>query len=134
MVAKVLIVEDDEALRESLALALRTCADPPMEVLIAGDGKEALRIVEEQGDINVAVVDIFMPGVDGIEFIRMVRKTPHTLNTLAISGGAVHIHSNYLKSARFLGAAAVLTKPFRMAEFQDAVKKLLNATPEAAKE
>lgn len=132
MVAKILIVEDDEALRESLVLALRTCADPPMKVFTAGDGKEALRIIEEEGDINVAVVDIFMPGVDGIEFIRTVRKTQHALNTLAISGGAVHIHSNYLNSARFLGAAAILTKPFRMTQFQEAVKKLLDGAPEAA--
>ena len=132
MVAKILIVEDDEGLRESLVLALRTCSDPPMEVLTAGDGKEALRILEEEGDIRVAVVDIFMPGVDGIEFIRTVRKAQHTLNTLAISGGATHIHSNYLNSARFLGAAAILTKPFRMAEFQEAVKKLLDGAPEVA--
>ena len=65
----VLIVDDDPAMRESLAVLLE---DRSFSIDTAGDGKSALRLAEDKV-YDVAVVDLFMPGLSGMDTIRRLK-------------------------------------------------------------
>ena len=75
MKANILIVDDDTHIREVIAFALEK-AD--MQVLHAADGQEALAIVQQNAHIDLIVLDINMPEMDGLEMCRELRKTSQT--------------------------------------------------------
>ena len=63
---KILIVDDESAIRDSLGLILRY---EHHEVLTAGEGRAALALVEQHPDIDLIFLDIKMPGRDGLEVL-----------------------------------------------------------------
>lgn len=70
---RVLLADDDSFIRESLKLLLG--ADPQIEVTgAAGDGQEALRLLEEGTGADVVLMDIRMPGCDGVEGTRLIKR------------------------------------------------------------
>src|SRR6266581_6340861 len=76
MSTSILVVDDERAIRDTLAWCLRTDGH---EVRTAGSGEEAMAIMEGQ-DFDVVISDIIMPGVSGIELLRKVRALqPRTL-------------------------------------------------------
>jgi len=95
----VLVVDDDDVLREVLAGNLRDCG---YEVIEAGDGEAALEVLRGGADIDAAIMDWKMPGLNGLETVKQMRdsdfQTPvlflTSLNNQiyeesALSGGAV---------------------------------------------
>ena len=60
---KILVVEDEVAIREFEVINLRRVG---YETVEAGSGEEALAVYEEHGDIDIALLDISMPGMDGL--------------------------------------------------------------------
>jgi DNA-binding response OmpR family regulator len=92
-------------------------------VLIAEDGQQGLRCVNQQA-VDLIIVDIFMPEMDGMELIPLIRKTRPTTKMIAISGKSGVI--DYLDAAKRLGAHATLTKPFSLQELLDAVSAQLH--------
>ncbi|WP_132122234.1 response regulator transcription factor [Actinocrispum wychmicini] len=69
--SRVLLVEDDGALAEALSLALGGLGH---EVAVAGSGEQALRLLfDGPGDVDVVLLDVMLPGVDGFEVCRRVR-------------------------------------------------------------
>lgn len=83
-VPTILVVDDQPAFRSVLREQLE--ADG-YRVREAGDGAEAIRILS-RGEIDVAVVDIFMPEVDGIDLLRAMRKERLSTKVIAMSGAA----------------------------------------------
>ncbi|HIO93124.1 MAG TPA: response regulator transcription factor [Leucothrix mucor] len=75
MKANILIVDDDTHIREVIAFALEK-AD--MQVQHASDGKVALDILQQNSQIDLIVLDINMPEMDGLEMCRELRKTSQT--------------------------------------------------------
>ena len=75
MKANILIVDDDAHIREVIAFALEK-AD--MQVLHAADGREALELLQQNPQIDLIVLDINMPEMDGLELCRELRKTSQT--------------------------------------------------------
>lgn len=71
--ATVLVVDDDEAIRESLELML---SEEGYEVIAACDGGSALSIMRHITKPLVALLDIMMPGCDGISVLSAVHKEP----------------------------------------------------------
>ncbi|GAA2817389.1 response regulator transcription factor [Saccharopolyspora taberi] len=69
---KVLLVEDDEALSEALGLALSSLGH---SVQIAGTGERALALLAEGQPVDVVLLDVMLPGVDGFEVCRRIRAT-----------------------------------------------------------
>lgn len=70
MVARLLLVEDDERIRQALGLAL---ADEGCEVVEAASGEEALGLIGTT-DVDVVLLDLMLPGVDGLEVCRLLRS------------------------------------------------------------
>ena len=91
-------------------------------VLIAESGKHGLRLLEHQ-EVDLIFVDIFMPEMDGLELIPLLRKTRPANKIIAISGGSGM--KNFLDTAKYLGADDTLMKPFSLQELLDAVSSQL---------
>lgn len=103
-----LIVDDEEAFTETLALRLgkRGCV-----VKTALDGMSAVRQVTEDHAIEVALLDIAMPGMDGIETLKAMKLANPLLEVVMLTGqGTVHTAVESIK----LGAYNYLAKPCKI--------------------
>ncbi len=79
-----LFVDDEEKMLSSLK---RCFIDEPYETLFANSGKEALEILKQQ-EVHVIVIDMLMPGMSGLELLKIVKKEyPHTIR-MVLSGYA----------------------------------------------
>jgi CheY-like chemotaxis protein len=119
--ARILVVDDDAALREAVRAVLET---EGFEVLEASQGRSAIRIVREQS-IDLIICDIFMPDQDGLETLRELRREFRGIPVIAVSGGGSKGGVDVLAMAKHLGAAHVIDKPLRRAVLLDAVRDLL---------
>ncbi len=107
----ILIVDDDEL----LTLILRDfLVEQGHQALVAMNGREGLLRCEEAAP-DLAIVDIFMPEMDGLEFIQNLQEISPETRVIAITG-MYQAAEWSLRAAEQLGAAAVLEKPF---SFQD---------------
>lgn len=79
----VLVVDDDNLVRESLTAILAEFCD---EVLEASDGVEGLDVLQDHPDVELIVTDINMPRLDGIGFVRQARARRPDLKVLFVSG------------------------------------------------
>ena len=121
----VLLVEDDEMLRRMLARAL---AETGVQVLLAGNGEEALSQVRERPSIDLAVTDISMPVMNGFEFAQALRTLDPSIPILFMTG-ALPAFSGGI-SLREVGARMLL-KPFSPTVFADVVSAMLTGGPSA---
>lgn len=118
---KILIVDDQPELLQMMAGLLRNRG---FEVLEATDGSQAMDLLRE-GDIDLTIVDIFMPNVDGVEFTIRAKRVFPEAKIIVMSGGGVLDKRKALEVARSLGAAQTLAKPFRMAELLAAAYEVM---------
>ena len=103
---RILVVDDDCAIQEGLSETLRAKG---YDVTTADNGAAALRILEQE-PIDLVILDIFMPTMDGIETLFAIRKLHPSVLVYAISGGGLP-GVDYLHAASTFGAAQVLYKP-----------------------
>ncbi|OWQ48443.1 DNA-binding response regulator [Roseateles noduli] len=115
---RLLLVEDDAHIAELLALHLR---DERYEVVHCADGHEGLRLAE-QGGWDLLVLDVMLPGVDGLEICRRARAMPHYVPIVIISARGGELHRIL---GLELGADDYLAKPFSVLELVARVKALL---------
>lgn len=116
--ATVLVIDDDPHIRRVLR---KTIEREGHSVVEAEDGKVALRrFVGEPADL--VITDIYMPEMDGFEFLMRIRETFPETKLVAMSGGGVIAADDVLKAASALGAVAVIQKPFGL----DVVQKILS--------
>lgn len=118
---RILIVDDNDALRRLLALVL---VDAGYEVEEAKDGREAMRLHRRE-PVAVVITDILMPEMDGIELLRELRRESPAPRCIAVTGVDRVEHAMYLKVAERLGASRVLLKPFTNAALLAAVEEVL---------
>ena len=106
----VLFVDDEEKILRSLKRALQ---DEPYETLFASSGKEALEILEHN-EVHVLVTDMYMPEIDGLELLRLVKEEyPHIIR-LVLSGFAEkEILLNAINKGEIL---RFITKPWKSNE------------------
>ena len=116
---KVLIVDDEELFREGLNDAFEWEVQGFAPPAMAGDGIEALALVETVKP-DIVLTDIRMPHMDGLEFIRRARELNPEIHFVIISG---HDEFEYAQRAVKLGVADFLLKPF---DDEDLGKTLLN--------
>ena len=104
--ATILLIDDDPAIRMVFQVVLERAG---YHVLTAEHGKHGLRLLEHQA-VDLIIVDIFMPELDGFELIPLLRESYPASKIIAISG--VSGEGNYLDAAKYLGAHDTLKKPF----------------------
>jgi DNA-binding response OmpR family regulator len=106
---RLLIIDDDELLRNSLGMMLRargfSCTPAPNAL----DGIEQA----EAGQFDIALVDINMPGLDGFEVIKALARITPRMSVIAMSGRQFDGDLDYAVVATGLGADDFLAKPFR---------------------
>ena len=115
---QVLVVEDDPALREIYAGALRGYGH---EVRTAGDGAEALERLQNGWAPCVVFLDLRMPGMDGWELSRRLHADERWSELPVV---VVAAHFRIDKEAAEIGAASWLQKPFDLARLDEETKAL----------
>jgi len=119
---RILIVEDEVVLRESLKDWL---VDGGYLVETAEDGEEALRMIDEQ-DFGVALIDLRLPGMDGIQVLREARKKRSELKVIIITAyPSVNSAVNAIKE----GAIDYLPKPFDLSDLEKLINGHLEPAP-----
>lgn len=119
--SRILIVDDESQVR----LMLSTCLERAgFDVYEAVDGEEALKI-NAATPVDLIVLDLLMPGKEGLETLMSLRKDSERPQIIAISGGARAAGEDFLPAARKLGADKTLRKPFHNDELIEAIHELL---------
>ena len=119
--ATILVVEDDDACRETLATMLEREGHDP---IIPDTPAEALSMIADDPP-DLVITDILMPDLDGIELITQAKKKQPGLRCIAISGGGKAPKELLLRAAKQLGAIESLQKPFERAELIKTVNRSL---------
>jgi CheY-like chemotaxis protein len=117
--AAVLVVDDDEVMRDLLKRVLERSG---YAVVTARDGRDGVERFRNQ-EVDLAITDMVMPVMDGLEMIRALVAEQPNIRIIAVSG--VDDWDNYLKTARSLGAKAVLRKPVSNADLVSTVRRVL---------
>ena len=115
---KILVVEDEVAIREFEVINLRRVG---YETVEAGSGEEALAIYEEHGDIDIALLDISMPGMDGLTLCKELRRRSPALGIIMLTARAQEMDKIH---GLMLGADDYITKPFSPTELLARVDSL----------
>ena len=119
---KILIVDDDEQIRFILKDLLKKIDAVVNE---ASDGDEAIKKFNIE-HYDLIILDILMPGKEGIQTIQELKHNNPGLKIIAISGGG-HIGANvYLDMAKKIGADLCISKPIDLNSFIGQVKSLLS--------
>lgn len=125
--ARILVVDDDVAVQTTVRMLLERAGH---SVVTAGDGRKGLALCQT-GDFDLLFLDIFMPGMDGFETMRMVRQQRPQMPIIVISGRPIASEADtapdFLTMATKLGAVSSLQKPFRPPDLLAAVTACLEA-------
>jgi CheY-like chemotaxis protein len=122
-VAKLLVVDDEEAVRMMLKLMLEKDSH---DVITAENGIQAVNCLRKQ-TLDIVILDIIMPDKEGFETIAEIRRDYPSLKIIAISGGGSIGATSYLKLAKTLGAHLTMEKPIRKEELKAAIRQLVPA-------
>jgi CheY-like chemotaxis protein len=129
--ARILIIDDDSAVQATIKILLERAGH---HVVVASDGRKGLAIFET-GDFDLLFLDIFMPGMDGFETMRLVHQQQPLIPIIVISGNPNTFDSisgpDFLTMATKLGAVSSLQKPFKPAALLAAVASSLETTRRA---
>lgn len=119
---KILIVDDSTAVRNAVALMLR---GGPYECLEAGDGVEALEVLDHH-KVDCVISDLHMPRLNGLEFLRKMRKLAAYRFTPVLILTTDRVDENRAE-LRAAGATGILSKPIEHAELTTAVQRAIAA-------
>jgi two-component system, OmpR family, response regulator MprA len=125
---KILVVDDERAVRESLRRALEL---EGYEIELAADGNEALDRLESAAEPDAMILDLLMPGVDGLEVCRRLRGTGSKLPVLMLTA-RTEIENRV--AGLDAGADDYVTKPFALEELLARVRALLRRTTDESGE
>lgn len=114
---KLLFVEDEA---ELLNILCSTLEKLNANFILAKNGEEALKVLEEHKDIDIIITDINMPVMNGLELIKTVKETRNTPFIIT----SAHTEKEYIDKAKELGVDHYLLKPFDFIKFLDLIYKI----------
>ena len=118
---RVLVVDDDPDMRESVA---RVLAAAGYVVEVAEDGQQAIA-VQRARPSQILITDVFMPARDGLETIQFFRQEWPSMPIIAMTGGSPSGEvEDYLTVAKVAGANVTLRKPFPARELLESLSAL----------
>lgn len=131
----ILVVEDNENTSRLLETILRSAG---YDVTRAPDAEEGLRILESEAPVDLILLDLFLPGADGMQFLRLRADMDPDRQPPVIVVSATEDLDTLRPQLRELGAKLALRKPFDVQELLDGVSRHANkrsakaAAPSAA--
>jgi CheY-like chemotaxis protein len=125
--ARILVVDDDPAVQMTIQLLLERAGH---SIEVANDGRKGLAKVETE-EFDLLLLDVFMPGMDGLETMRLIHQRKPGLPIIVISGRPItpdlgH-EPDFLAMATKLGAVRSLPKPFKPATLLATIASCLEA-------
>ena len=123
---KILVVDDERAVRESLRRALEL---EGYDVGLASDGSEALEKLEAEAQPDAVILDVLMPGTDGLEVSRTMRRSGSRVPVLMLTARA---EVGDRVAGLDAGADDYLTKPFALEELLARLRALLRRTADGS--
>jgi sodium-dependent dicarboxylate transporter 2/3/5 len=124
--AKILLVDDEDTFRKSLALRLRLRGYDTLDV---SNGPDALTAVRNDAHIDVLIVDCRMPEMDGARTLHAVKQVRPCLSVIVLSGmGATGLSGEFADG----GAFAVLEKPADLETLIEAIEAARGAKAQTA--
>ena len=119
MSKRILICDDEEGIRESLKLILSNDYD----LVFTENGVQCLDYLQNSNDINLVLLDIKMPKVNGLDILQQIKDKYPNIPVIIVSGyQAFEISSE----ATRLGATGYIVKPFKKEEILDTIEKNLS--------
>ncbi len=123
---RILVAEDEDVIRDFVVINLKRSG---YDVVDTPTGDEALRVFDESGgDFDIVLLDIMMPGTDGITICKEIRKRSSTVGIIMLSAKSQEMDK---VSALMYGADDYITKPFGPSELiarVDALHRRVNMT------
>lgn len=114
-----MVCEDEASIREFVVINLKRSG---YEVVEAGSGEEALqKFEEEQGNMDIALLDIMLPGMDGFAVCRELRERSHNMGIIILSARTQEMEK---VGGLMMGADDYVTKPFSPSELMARVDAL----------
>ena len=114
MIPNLLVTDDDSAFRHVVCEGLSRRG---FHVTEASDGKEAIEKID-QCEVHLALVDVHMPGVTGLEVMQHLRQSPQSPPCVLMSA---QLDDEIRREAERMRAYRVLSKPIRMRQLSDLV-------------
>ncbi len=115
---KILVLEDDASIRKLVKVNLTRAQ---FEVLEASRGEEALVLLKDHGDIDIAILDVMLPTISGFEVCKRIRQKNSLIGVLMLTAKAQEQDKVLALDS---GADDYITKPFSPAELVARVKAL----------
>ena len=111
MMRRVLVCEDEDSIREFIVINLKRSG---YEVVDVNCGEDALTAYEESnGKFDIALLDIMMPGINGMEVCKKLREKSSNLGIIMLSAKSQEMDKI---SSLMMGADDYITKPFSISE------------------
>lgn len=108
---RILVCEDEDVIRDFVVINLKRAG---YDVVDVNCGEDAIRVFEEErGSFDIAILDIMMPGIDGFQVCKTLRKRSSTLGIIMLSAKTQEMDK---VSGLMLGADDYITKPFSPSE------------------
>ena len=108
---KILVCEDEDVIRDFVVINLQRAGYTVVDV---GCGEDALRVFDEaNGDFDIALLDIMMPGIDGFQVCKTLRGKSNTLGIIMLSAKTQEMDK---VNGLMIGADDYVTKPFSPSE------------------
>lgn len=123
---RILVVDDDATIRDSIKLVLETAG---IETIAAENGERALELFSRAG-FDGAIIDLMMPGMNGLETVCALREKSPELPIVVVSGSLTRgvAMPELLRMATELKGVTSLAKPFKLAELLQAVRERFSDT------
>lgn len=122
---RVLIVDDEENQRRTLSIGLKL---EGFEVVAAASGEEALRVLAAH-PVDIALVDLMIPGVNGLEVARMIRRMFPAVRVVLSS--AYHLSARQVERAD-CGAVGFVPKPYKLTELSGYLRSKIEIPAQAS--
>lgn len=120
---RILVIDDEEAVRETIRENLEDCG---FHVAEATDGEQGIQLISLGDPPDIVITDIIMPKKEGLETIMEIRRKFPGIKLVAISGGGRTKTMDFLEIAEKLGADAILPKPLDLDELEKTVRRLVD--------
>lgn len=125
---RVLLVDDDAAIRRLVAMALE---DEPVQLISCADAEAALAVLG-QAPVDLLITDLMMPGLSGFELLERLRDAPALRGQARLVAFSAGINAQRAEQLKALDVETLLDKPVSIARLLDCVRRCVPSADAAA--